>query len=701
MYLVWNLISLAIAAAGLAYAIKSFKQIMAKDAGDDLMQKIAKSVQDGAKAFLYAEYKWLAVFVAVAFVLLMLGTDEPANGQFLGYRTAIAFLLGCGASATAGYFGMHCATRAAVRTTQAAKTSLGGALDIAFKSGTVMGMTVVSMGLIGITLLFLIYGAPGPEKDAVNYINYILGFSFGASSIALFARVGGGIFTKAADVGGDLVGKIEAGIPEDDPRNPATIADNVGDNVGDVAGMGADLFESYVGAIIATAIIGFSLVPGTLEGDEHVAALTNLLMYPVVLAAVGVVASFIGTFRVKADDESKLSEALFGGLIAASIALLIGGAALTMIMKPSPAMAPGSIETASHWNVYFAMCIGLIGGIVIGKITEYYTSEKMAPAQTIAQQSETGAATNIIHGLATGMASTWGPTLVLAISIYVCNDIAGMYGICVAAVGMLSTLGISLGVDAYGPVADNAGGLAEMSHQPPEVRERTDQLDATGNTTAAIGKGFAIGSAALTALALFSAYKVAAGVTLSLDDAKVVMGLLLGAMLPFVFSSMAMKAVGKAANAMVEEVRRQFREIPGILEGTGEPDYMRCIDISTKGSLREMVAPGCLAIAAPIVLGMLVGREAVGGLLAGATAAGVMMALFMANAGGAWDNAKKYIESGALGGKGSPAHNAAIQGDTVGDPFKDTAGPSINILMKLMTIAALIALPLFKVTSGS
>jgi K(+)-stimulated pyrophosphate-energized sodium pump len=696
MYLVWNLLSLAIALAGLAYAINAFKQIMAKDAGDDLMQKIAKLVQDGAKAFLFAEYKWLAVFVAVAFVLLMLGTDDPASGQFLGYKTAIAFLLGCGASAIAGYFGMHCATRAAVRTTQAAKTSLGGALDVAFKSGTVMGMTVVSMGLIGITLLFLIYGAPDADKEAVNYINYILGFSFGASSIALFARVGGGIFTKAADVGGDLVGKIEAGIPEDDPRNPATIADNVGDNVGDVAGMGADLFESYVGAIIATAIIGFSLVPGGLEGDAHVAALTNLLMYPVVLAAVGVVASFIGTFRVKADDESKLSEALFGGLIAASIALLIGGAALTMIMKPSPAMTPGSAETASHWNVYFAMCIGLIGGIVIGKITEYYTSEKKAPAQTIAQQSETGAATNIIHGLATGMASTWGPTLVLAISIYACNEMAGMYGICVAAVGMLSTLGISLGVDAYGPVADNAGGLAEMSHQPPEVRERTDQLDATGNTTAAIGKGFAIGSAALTALALFSAYKVAAGVTLSLDDAKVVMGLLLGAMLPFVFSSMAMKAVGKAANAMVEEVRRQFREIPGILEGTGEPDYMRCIDISTKGSLREMIAPGCLAIAAPIVLGMLVGREAVGGLLAGATAAGVMMALFMANAGGAWDNAKKYIESGALGGKGSPAHNAAIQGDTVGDPFKDTAGPSINILMKLMTIAALIALPLFK-----
>ncbi len=700
MYLVWNLLSLVIAAAGLAYAVNAYKQIMAKDPGDDLMQKIAKSVQDGAKAFLYAEYKWLAVFVVVVFVLLMMGTDDPANQQFLGFRTAIAFLLGAGASATAGYFGMHTATRAAVRTTQAAKTSLGAALDIAFKSGTVMGMTVVSMGLIGITMLFMIYGAPSADTEAINYINYVLGFSFGASSIALFARVGGGIFTKAADVGGDLVGKIEAGIPEDDPRNPATIADNVGDNVGDVAGMGADLFESYVGAIISTAIIGFSLVPGALEGDARADAMTNLLMYPVVLAAVGVVASFIGTFRVKADDESKLSGALFGGLIAASIALVIGGAAITMIMKPSPAMTPGSADQATHWMVFVAMCIGLGSGIAIGKITEYYTSEKMAPAQTIAQQSQTGAATNIIHGLATGMASTWAPTLVLALAIYFCNDLAGMYGICVAAVGMLSTLGISLGVDAYGPVADNAGGLAEMSHQPPEVRERTDQLDATGNTTAAIGKGFAIGSAALTALALFSAYKVAADVELRLDNAEVVMGLLLGAMLPFLFSAFAMKAVGKAANAMVEEVRRQFREIPGILEGTGEPDYMRCIDISTKGALREMVAPGLLAITAPIIIGMVFGKEAVGGMLAGTTAAGVMMALFMANAGGAWDNAKKYIEAGALGGKGSDAHKAAVQGDTVGDPFKDTAGPSINILMKLMTIAALISLPLFKVTGS-
>ncbi|HEB53286.1 MAG TPA: sodium-translocating pyrophosphatase [bacterium] len=705
MYLLWNILSLVIAVAGLAYAVNAFKQIQAKDAGDDVMQKIAKAIQDGGKAFLHAEYKYLSVFVVTVFVLLAMGKDDPAAGSYLGIKTAVAFLVGALASGTAGYFGMHCATRSAVRTTQAAKSSLGAALDIAFKSGTVMGMTVVSLGLLGITILMLSYVSPeaaaqaieaGGKTDALNVVNYVLGFSFGASSIALFARVGGGIYTKAADVGGDLVGKVEAGIPEDDPRNPATIADNVGDNVGDVAGMGADLFESYVGAIISTAIIGFSLVPSGLTGDAHVSAISSLLMYPIALAAMGVIASVLGTFRVKTDDESKLSSALFGGLLAASAALVIGAAAITMAMQPAPAVAPGASETVSHWNVFLSVIIGLVAGIIIGHVTEYYTSEKKAPAQTIAQQSETGAATNIIHGLATGMASTWIPTVLLALAVYYCNELAGMYGICVAAVGMLSTLGISLGIDAFGPVADNAGGLAEMSHQPPEVRERTDSLDATGNTTAAIGKGFAIGSAALTALALFSAYKVAAGVSLGLEDAKVVMGLLVGAMLPFAFSAMAMKAVGKAANAMVEEVRRQFREIPGLKEGTGgEADYERCVDISTKGALREMVGPGVLAVAAPIVMGMAFGKEAVGGLLAGATSAGVMMALFMANAGGAWDNAKKYIESGALGGKGSEAHKAAVQGDTVGDPFKDTAGPSINILMKLMTIAALVALPLF------
>ncbi|MBX3462021.1 MAG: sodium-translocating pyrophosphatase [Planctomycetes bacterium] len=696
MYVFWNLLSLAIAGAGIAFAIHVFRQIMLRDQGDERMQKIALAVQQGGRAFLHAEYKVLAIFVAVVFVLLWLGKEE----QYLGWKTAVAFLLGATASGSAGYFGMYCATRAAVRTTQAAKTSLGAALDIAFKSGTVMGMTVVGLGLVGITLLMLIY-----RDSSTNFANYVLGFSFGASSIALFARVGGGIYTKAADVGGDLVGKVEAGIPEDDPRNPAVIADNVGDNVGDVAGMGADLFESYVGAIISTSIIGWSLVPTGLSPDAQSDALTNLLLYPIVLAAIGIVASFLGTFRVKADDESKLSAALFGGLIAASVFLVLGGAVVTMVMQPRPLMAIGATATASHWSVYLSMVIGLVVGVLIGKVTEYYTSEKMAPAQTIAQQSQTGAATNIIYGLATGMASTWIPTLLLAIAIYLCNALAGMYGICVAAVGMLSTLGISLGVDAYGPVADNAGGLAEMSHQPPEVRKRTDSLDATGNTTAAIGKGFAIGSAALTALALFSAYKVEAAkeaakvgevLSLSLDNANVVMGMLIGAMLPFVFSSMAMKAVGKAANAMVEEVRRQFREIPGLKDGTGgEADYARCVAISTQGALRQMAAPGLLAVFAPIAMGMVFGKAAVGGLLGGATVAGVMMALFMANAGGAWDNAKKYIEAGHLGGKGSETHKAAVTGDTVGDPFKDTAGPSINILMKLMTIASLIALPLF------
>jgi len=696
MYIFWNVLSLLIAAASIGYAVHLFKQIMAKDAGDERMQKIAAAVQQGGRAFLHAEYKWLAVFVGVVTLAIGLGPNDGVN-QFLGWKTAIAFLMGSVASAGAGYFGMHCATRAAVRTTQAAKTSLGQALDVAFKSGTVMGMTVVGLGLMGITLLMLIYQGD-MKAGSPNFVNYVLGFSFGASSIALFARVGGGIYTKAADVGGDLVGKVEAGIPEDDPRNPAVIADNVGDNVGDVAGMGADLFESYVGAIVSTAIIGFSLVPKMDDAGAYTDALSMLLLYPVVLAAIGIVASFLGTFRVKADDETKLSSALFGGLIAASAALVVGGALVTAVMKPTPLMTIGSAVQVSHWNVYFAMVIGLVVGVIIGKVTEYYTSEKMAPAQTIAQQSQTGAATNIIYGLATGMASTWIPTILLALAIYLCNELAGMYGICVAAVGMLSTLGISLGVDAYGPVADNAGGLAEMSHQPPEVRKRTDSLDATGNTTAAIGKGFAIGSAALTALALFSAYKVAAGnVNLSLDNANVVMGLLVGGMLPFVFSSMAMKAVGKAANAMVEEVRRQFREIKGLKDGTGgEADYARCVAISTEGALREMVVPGLLAIVAPLAMGMIFGKAAVGGLLAGATAGGVMMALFMANAGGAWDNAKKYIEAGHLGGKGSDTHKAAVTADTVGDPFKDTAGPSINILMKLMTIAALIALPLFK-----
>ena len=677
----WLYISLGTAGAAVVFAFVLFRNIMSKDPGDANMTRIAGYIQQGGKAFLQAEYRWLFPFVVVAAVLLSLGADDPKTG--LGIKTAIAFVMGATFSAAAGYFGMHCATRSAVRTTQAAKTSLGAALDVAFKSGTVMGMTVVGLGLIGIAVLMLSYG--------INGINYVLGFSFGASSIALFARVGGGIYTKAADVGGDLVGKVEAGIPEDDPRNPATIADNVGDNVGDVAGMGADLFESYVGAIIAAAIIGWEL-SGGLGAEAGKAA--PVMIYPVALAAVGIVASILGTFRVRANDESKLSSALFGGLTLASILLVGGAAAVTSVIAPT---ITHDGHTYTSWSIFFAVVIGLVLGVLIGKITEYYTSEKMRPAQIIAEQSKTGAATNIIHGLATGMASTWLPVLLLAVGVWGCNQIAGMYGICVAAVGMLSTLGISLGVDAYGPVADNAGGIAEMSHQDPSVRKRTDSLDATGNTTAAIGKGFAIGSAALTALALFSAYKTQAGdVNLSLANADVVMGLLIGAMLPFLFSSMAMKAVGKAANAMVEEVRRQFREIKGLMEGTAEADYARCVEISTKGALREMVVPGLLAIVAPLAVGMIFGKAACGGLLAGATASGVMMALFMANAGGAWDNAKKYIEAGHLGGKGSDVHKAAVIGDTVGDPFKDTAGPAINILMKLMTIAALLALPLFK-----
>jgi K(+)-stimulated pyrophosphate-energized sodium pump len=604
---------------------------------------------------------------------------------------------------------MHTATRAAVRTTQAATKSLSDALRVAFGSGTVMGMVVVGLAMLGIVIFTVLFAGEGATIEEAT-INEVLGFSFGASSIALFARVGGGIFTKAADVGSDLVGKIEAGIPEDDPRNPGTIADNVGDNVGDVAGMGADLFESYAGAIIATMALGAALYGGD----------PAMVLLPLVVSAFGIAASILGTFVVKTNDEKGLAAALFRGLIVASV-LVIGGTFAIVKMGPTFGLAfPAGVDPM---NLFWAIVSGLVVGVAVGKLTEYYTGSGTKPVANIAKQSETGAATNIIHGLATGMESVALPVLTICIGIAVAFYLGnpggtgvdggviegGVYAVSIAAVGMLSTLGISLGVDAYGPVADNAGGLAEMAHLPPEVRHRTDSLDACGNTTAAIGKGFAIGSAALTALALFAAFRtsgqslidaaIAKGVQieafdLSIDNTKVVIGLLIGGMLPFLFSAMTMRAVGNAANKMVEEIRRQFREIPGLREGNAEPDAARCVAISTAGALRQMVMPGVLAVAAPIVIGYW-SVNALGGLLAGALVTGVMMAIFMSNAGGAWDNAKKYIEAGAHGGKGSPTHKAAVVGDTVGDPFKDTSGPSLNILVKLMTVVGLVFLPLF------
>ncbi len=671
--MVGSIFAFIVSLAAIVYAFLLFTDIQQKPDGDEGMRKIAGYIQAGAKAFLVTEYKVLVVFVVIVFAALSaLGLQ----------RTAVAFTTGGFFSALAGYFGMHCATRSAVRTTEAAKTGLGPALTIAFQSGMVMGLTVVGLATVGICIFYWLY----PDDVTV-----LFGYSFGASSIALFARVGGGIYTKAADVGADLVGKVEAGIPEDDPRNPAVIADNVGDNVGDVAGMGADLFESYVGAIVSSMVLAMVHLQ-----NEKLDVRDNIMfvVLPLVLAAIGTLGSMIGRKFVYTDDEKKLGSAIFKGVIIASL-IFAAGAFGASFLVPETALRFGAV-VYTRLGVYGAVMSGLVIGVAIGKITEVYTGSDGRSVHEIARSSVTGSATNIIQGLAVGMKSSWAPLILIAIASILAFKWAGVYGVALSAVGMLSTLGITLGVDAYGPVADNAGGIAEMTHQPAEVRARTDSLDAAGNTTAAIGKGFAIGSAALTALALFQSYLETTHLSpaaLSIGSVKVVAGLLIGGMLPFLFASMAMLAVGRAANSMIEEVRRQFREMPGVMAGTQEPDYSRCVAISTKGAIREMILPGLLAVIAPILVGLGLGLEALGGLLAGSTVTGVVLAIFMANAGGAWDNAKKFIEKGNHGGKGSDAHKSAVVGDTVGDPFKDTAGPSINILIKLMSVVSIIAAP--------
>ena len=644
------------AVLALLFAVYKIVYVGKQDAGNDRMKEIAGSISDGARAFLFAEYKILVVFIVVLFVAIGLGLGN--------WTTAGCFLCGAVFSILAGYIGMNVATKANVRTANAAQHGMNKALAIAFSGGSVMGMCVVGLGLLGASVLYII----------TKNTEVLFGFSLGASSIALFARVGGGIYTKAADVGADLVGKVEAGIPEDDPRNPAVIADNVGDNVGDVAGMGADLFESYVGAIISAMTLGL------LVSDKAV-------VFPMAIAACGILASIIATFFVRGKDGSNPHKALKMGSYVSALLVVVASIVLSKTML-------GSYDSA------WAIIAGLAVGLVIGIITEVYTSGDYKSVKKIAHQSETGSATTIISGIAVGMMSTWIPVVLICVAIFIAYKCADLYGIALAAVGMLSTTGITVAVDAYGPIADNAGGIAEMSGLDHSVREITDKLDAVGNTTAAMGKGFAIGSAALTALALFVSFAEAAKVEIggelvklsesgiSILDPAVVIGLLIGGMLPFVFSAMTMDSVSKAANKMIEEVRRQFREIPGIMEGKGKPDYKKCVSISTTAALKEMLIPGLMAVIVPLAVGFILGPAALGGLLAGALVTGVMMAMFMSNAGGAWDNAKKYIEEGNHGGKGSDAHKAAVVGDTVGDPFKDTSGPSINILIKLMTVVS-------------